>query len=122
MIIKSESEYQFAYQELEQLIAVKFEGITESEARFSLLANAVARYEKEVLQLYPIRATKDISIFLTSLMKHKKLKNNDLSQILQITEDELSSILQYRKPFTFEYAERLKKRFGIEAPATLQAV
>jgi HTH-type transcriptional regulator / antitoxin HigA len=121
MIIKNELDYQSAFQKLEKLIADNFEGNTEKEAQFSVLSKAIERYERDVLKLFPIRSTKDIAVFLKSLMSHKKLKVNELATILQISEVDLIAIIQYKKPFTFEYAERLKLKFDIDAPFVLQS-
>jgi HTH-type transcriptional regulator / antitoxin HigA len=121
MIIKNELDYQSAFQKLEKVIADNFEGNTEKEAQFTVLTKAIEHYERDVLKLFPIRSTKDIAVFLKSLMNHKKLKVNDLAMILQISEVDLSAIIQYKKPFTFEHAERLKLKFDIDAPFVLQA-
>jgi HTH-type transcriptional regulator / antitoxin HigA len=121
MIIKNELEYQSAFQKLEKLITDNFEENTEKEAQFTMLTTAIERYENDVLKLFPIRSTKDVAVFLKSLMNHKKLKNNDLATILQISEGDLSAIIQHKKPFTFEYAERLKKAFDIDTAFILQA-
>jgi HTH-type transcriptional regulator / antitoxin HigA len=120
MIIKNELDYQSAFQKLEKLIADNFEGNTEKEAQFSALTKAIERYENDDLKLFPIRSTKDIAVFLKSLMSYKKLKVNELATILQISEGELSAIMQHKQSFTSEYAERLKMKFDVDSPSVLQ--
>lgn len=121
MIINNELEYQSAFQQIEQLIAEKFEGNAAKEAQFITLTTAVEQYENDVLKLFPIRSTDDAVVFLQSLMNHKRLKNNDLAHVLHISEKEFSAIMRHQKPFTFEHAERIKKAFDIEATFILQA-
>lgn len=121
MVIQNELEYQAAFQQIEQLIAEKFEGDTAKEAQFIALTTAVEQYENDVLTLFPIRSTDDAVVFLQSLMNHKKLKNNDLAHILDLSEKEFLAIMRYQKPFTFEHAERVKKAFDVEATFILQA-
>jgi antitoxin component HigA of HigAB toxin-antitoxin module len=120
MVIKNELEYQLVFQKIEQLISENFEGNAQKEAQFSLLTRAIERYENEVLNLFPVRTTKDVATFLKSLMSHKKLKVNDLAIVLQISESELSAIIQHRKPLTFEHAILLKKEFDIDASHVLE--
>jgi antitoxin component HigA of HigAB toxin-antitoxin module len=121
MIINNELEYQHAFQQLEKLVAEKFEGNADKESQFIALTTAIEQYENDTLKLFPIHSTKDAVGFLTSLMKHKKLKINDLAHILHISENDLFAIMHYQKPFTFEHAERVKKALDIEATFILQA-
>jgi antitoxin component HigA of HigAB toxin-antitoxin module len=121
MVIQNELEYQYAFQQIEKLITEKFESDTAKEMQFIALTTAIEQYENDVLKLFPVRSTKDAVVFLTSLMSLKKLKNNDLARILHISENELSAIMHYQKPFTFEHAERVKKAFNIEATFIPQA-
>ena len=119
--VLNELDYQTALQQLEQLIAEKFEGNAAKEAQFTAYATAIEQYENDVLKLFPIHSTKDPAVFLKSLMNHKKMKIKDLANVLQISEKELSAIMQHRQPFTFEHVERVKMTFAIDASFILQA-
>lgn len=121
MVIQNELDYQSILTQLEKLIVEKFEGDATKEAQFVAWSTAIEHYENDVLKLFPIRSTKDAVVFLKSLMNHKKLINNDLARILHISENELSAIMHYQKPFTVEHAEQVKKAFDIDATFILQA-
>ena len=121
MIIQNELEYQSVFQQIEQLIAEKFEGNAAKEAQFITLTTAIEQYENDVLKLFPVRSTDNAVVFLQSLMNRKHLKSNDLARILHISENEFSEIMHHQKPFTFKHAERIKKAFDVEATFILQA-
>ena len=70
MEIKTHEEYKQAFEKLDALIAVGFEGNAEKEAQFLVLAQAIEAYEDN-LKLMPIK-TKPVQK-LERIVSHRKI-------------------------------------------------
>jgi HTH-type transcriptional regulator/antitoxin HigA len=113
MIISDEAECKVALAQLDQLIAEGFEGITEREQQFHMLAKAVESYQIRA-GYFPIYSKPTTLPAMIELKRQQRqLKQKDLAQLLEVPAGRLSQILSGKRRVTMDLAKKLYERLDI---------
>jgi HTH-type transcriptional regulator/antitoxin HigA len=117
--ITSQADYRLALAVIEPFLKKGFDALTPEEddelARISML---IEQYEA-VHYPMPFKP-KTIQEMMELKMFEQKLKQKDLAQLLEITENRLSEVLNGKRKVNLDLAKRLHQRLHIDATFILE--
>jgi HTH-type transcriptional regulator / antitoxin HigA len=117
--ITSQADYRLALAIIEPFLKKGFDALTPEEddelARISML---IEQYEA-VHYPMPFKP-KTIQEMMELKMFEQKLKQKDLAQLLEITENRLSEVLNGKRKVNLDLAKRLHQRLHIDATFILE--
>lgn len=113
MIISNEQECKLALEQLDQLIAEGFEGVSEREQQFDVLAQAIEKYQVRA-GYFPVRPKPTTLPAMIELKRQQRqLKQKELAQLLEVPAGRLSQILSGKRRVTMDLAKKLYERLDI---------
>ena len=119
-LIKTETDYQDAINKIEQFIQKGFKNLSEKETeKLELLSKSVASYEREY---YAVPKPETISEMIELKMYEMRLTQKKLSELLKITPDKLSLILNGKRTPDIAFLKAAHLQLGIDADFLLTHV
>ena len=116
MIIQSianESEYQAALEAIEPFLQKGFNNLTvEEDEELARMSSLIEDYEAVHYPL-PFKP-KNIIEMLELKMFERRLKQKDLAQVLQITENRISEVMNGKRKVNMDLAKRLYSELNID--------
>jgi HTH-type transcriptional regulator / antitoxin HigA len=113
-IISNESDYRLALAALEPLLQKGFSQLTTEED--AALVRVTALIEAYESAHYPLPfKPKNMVEMLELKMFEKKLKQKDLAQVLEVTENRISEVMNGKRKINMDLAKRLHLRLNIDA-------
>ena len=118
--IKNEKDYNAAIAQIELFIKKGFINLSQKETKeLEVISKAVAAYEKKY---YPVPAPTSLSEMLELKMYELRLNQKKLSDMLKITPDKLSMILNGKRDPDVAFLKAAHQKLGIDADFLLTHV
>ena len=116
--IKTENDYQVAIAQIEVFIRKGFVHLTKKETmELEEVSKAVAAYEKEY---YPVPKPDTLAEMIELKMYEMRLTQKKLSELLKITPDKLSMILNGKRTPDVAFLKAAHENLGIDASFLLK--
>jgi HTH-type transcriptional regulator / antitoxin HigA len=113
-IISNESEYRLALAAIEPLLQKGFSQLTtEEDDELARITGLIEAYESVNYPL-PFKP-KNMVEMLELKMFEKKLKQKELAQVLEVTENRISEVMNGKRKVNMDLAKRLHLKLNIDA-------
>jgi HTH-type transcriptional regulator / antitoxin HigA len=113
-VISNESDYRFALAAIEPFLQKDFSQLTtEEEGELARITSLIEEYEAVYYPL-PFKP-KNMVEMLELKMFERKLKQKDLAQVLEVTENRISEVMNGKRKINMDLAKRLHNKLNIDA-------
>jgi HTH-type transcriptional regulator / antitoxin HigA len=113
-IISNEIEYRLALAAIEPFLQKGFSHLTiEEDAELARITGLIEAYESAHYPL-PFKP-KNMVEMLELKMFERKLKQKDLAQVLEVTENRISEVMNGKRKVNMDLAKRLHQKLNIDA-------
>jgi HTH-type transcriptional regulator / antitoxin HigA len=113
-IISNESEYRLALAAIEPLLQKGFSQLTTEEDDELARITAIIEAYESVNYALPFKP-KNMVEMLELKMFEKKMKQKDLAQVLEVTENRISEVMNGKRKINMDLAKRLHLKLNIDA-------
>lgn len=126
--ITTRREYDAVMQRSEELItqataAGGFQNLPKKAVdEFGNLAATAAKYEKDILKLYPFPEKNDVISLLEAEMFRRRMKKNEMASFLGISNSRFSDILGRKSPVNVRVAKAMHTKLGFDGNVILDGI
>lgn len=119
--LSNEEEYRIALAEIEPLLKKGLDNLSpEEDTQLEYISKLIEDYEKVY---YPLPFTpKTLLEIIEYKMFELKLRQRDLAELLGVTENRISEILNGKRKINIDFAKRLHEKLNIDAAFILTNV